>query len=289
MLPLLLTILSSLAISILLKLSEERKGDRVVVAGANYLVAALLGLILSDTTASIDPLWIAAGVLIGGGFVAGFLLLMRTIRAVGLAITASVARIATLGPVLLSILVYAESPSPITTIGILLGLLAFLLFGLDQSRRLRGTELQLTGLLLLTGVVVVMTGNDFAMKVAQYNRIDPGLLLLIVFGSAGIICWGIVLIRALTRRRRGTAMFPATMRDDMLRGGLLGLPNFFSSWFLLAALDQIPASIVFPATSAAGVALSALAAVLIWRERPGRAGWLGIGVAVVAVALMGMG
>ena len=289
MLPLLLTILSSLAISILLKMSEERRGDRLVVAGANYIVAGLLGLLLCDTGRGIEPLWIGGATLIGAGFVAGFLLLMRTIQVAGLAVTASVARVATLGPVLLSILFYAERPSTIAVVGIILGLGSFILFGVDQSRRGRDADLRLTALLLLGGVVVVMTGNDFAMKVAQYNRVDPGWLLLLVFGSAGLFCWGTVLIRGLMRRGRGEPMVSGTFRRDLLRGFSLGLPNFFSSWFLLAALDRIPASIVFPITSAAGVSLSALAAVLIWRERPGRAGWLGIAVALAAVALMGIG
>lgn len=289
MLPLLLTILSSLTISLLLKMNEERKGDRIVVAGANYIVAASLGFLLSDPAGSLEPLWIGLGMLIGGGFVAGFMVLMRTIRVAGLAITASVARIATLGPVLLAILFYDELPSPLEFAGILLGVVSFLLLGLDQSRRDRAGSLGRSGLLLLGAVFLVMTGNDFSMKAAQVARVDPGALLLVVFGSAAVICWGSILLRSLWRRRHDAPALPATFRRDLVRGLSLGLPNFFSSWFLLAALAVIPASIVFPITSAAGVLLSALAAVLIWKERPGRPGWIGIAVAALAVALMGVG
>src|SRR5688572_25145274 len=135
MLPLVLTILCSLSISLLLTLNEKRRGDRMVVAAANYGVAALLGLAMAKGRIDLPPEWLGASLLIGAGFVAGFHLLMRSIRSVGLAVTGSVARIASLGPVLLSILFYDERPSGAAWIGIGIGIVAFLLLGLGSRGR----------------------------------------------------------------------------------------------------------------------------------------------------------
>ena len=222
---------------------------------------------------------------------------MRTIREAGLAITASVARIATLGPVLLSIWVYNEHPTPLATTGIAIGLLAFLLLGFDRSGGRTASDRQspgLGGILLLVVLFLVMTFNDFSMKVAEVSAVDRGALLSFVFGSAGVMSW---ILYLFSRRKHtdGRSTSPlgrqpvSTFRRDVVRGLMLGVPNFFSSWFLIAALVELSGPVVFPITSAAGVVLSTLAAVVLWQERPGRAGWIGIGLASVAVVLLGLG
>ena len=301
MLALVLTILSSLSISLLLKTHEVRKGNRLVLAGSNYVVAASLGIILSEELRSgvpLSTLWLGIGFLIGVGFVAGFILQMRAIREAGLAITASVARIATLGPVLLSVLIYNEIPTLLGFAGIGFGLLAFLFIGRDQRKSgnssLSGTEqVHVGGVVLLTLLFLVMTFNDFAMKVTQVEGIDRGALLAVVFGSAGLICWMIVITQNISNRKArlqsGKKSNPVVSLHDVSRGLILGVPNFFSSWFLIAALEQLSAAVVFPVWSVAGLLLSALAAVMIWKERPGRDGWRGIALATVAVVLLGLG
>ncbi len=301
MFPLVLTILSSLSISLLLKTHEVRKGNRLVLAGSNYIVAATLGVLLTEKMpggAPLSALWIGIGFLIGIGFVAGFILQMRAIREAGLAITASVARIATLGPVLLSILFYNELPTPLGVAGIVVGLLAFLFIGRDQKRRVRAQPDQartvhVAGVLLLVLLFLVMTFNDFAMKVTQVEGVDRGALLAMVFGSAGLICWTLVLSGVVRRNSGGQQSAERRERHiqlhDVARGLLLGVPNFFSSWFLIAALEQLSAAVVFPVWSVSGLLLSALAAVLFWRERPGADGWRGIALAAVAVLLLGLG
>ena len=287
MLPLILTILCSLSISLLLTLNEKRRGDRMVAAAANYGVAALLGLVMAKGRIDLPPEWLGASLLIGAGFVAGFLLLMRSIRSVGLAVTGSVARIASLGPVLLSILFYNEQPSGTAWIGIGLGVVAFLLLGLGSRGRPAVEQddapVELSAALLLLAVVVVMTANDFAMKVAQVNGLDSGSVLAVVFAGAASLC-GVML---WARRGSLWEMSPFAGRD-LLLGALLGVPNFFSSYFLVAALHALPASTVFPIVSAGGVVLAALAGLLLWKERPSALAWLGIGLAAVAVGLLGM-
>lgn len=293
MTSLLLAILSSFAIALILKWSEERRGDRLVVAGSNYVAAVILGVVLGADLLPAD--WLLFGALVGLGFVAGFLLLMEGMKSIGLAITASVARVATIGPVILSVLVYAERPSPIVITGIVLGIASFLLFGLESSgssaRRRdeadRNDPVRFGSILLIAAIFIVMTINDFAMKVAQVNDVDRASLLVVVFGAAALLCWGIVAVRSI---RSEPGKRSASIRtSDLVRGFLLGIPNFLSSWFIIAALSEIAASIVFPVSSAAGVLLSVIAGMVIWRERHGPLGVGGIVLAVTAVILLGIG
>lgn len=282
MLPLILTICCSLAIAVLLKFNESRKGERVVVAAGNYVVAGLLGLLMGGSVESIQlPIqWMIVALLVGVGFVAGFMLQMYAIGTIGLAIPISIARIATLVPVIASAIIYGEYPSPIQIAGIVAGVAAFVMLGLAQSKSnidpSHPVGASTIGLLLL--ILVVMGANDFSMKIAQESAINQSGFLCFVFGFAGIICWGIILMRRV----------PITLRD-LLLGALLGVPNFFSSWFLVKALGELSASVVFPVVSAGGVILATLTALLFWKEYPTRAAWIGIALSAVAVALIGLG
>ena len=282
----LLSVLSSLAIALILKFNETRSGNRLVLAGMNYVVAASLGFLLSDSLTSLSIPWFGFAALVGGGFVAGFLLLMRSIREIGLAVPASVARIATLGPVLLSVLFYAERPGPVETAGVVVGLLAFITLGVAQRQPTERFKLDTSSLLLLASLLLVMILNDFAMKVVQVNNVEEASFLLVVFGVAGIVCWATVISR---RYFSQISIGPTIQPRDLLLGATLGVPNYFSSYFLILALKELPASSVYPIVSASGVVLTTLAAVLLWRERPSRTAWLGIALAALAVALLGTG
>ena len=69
---------------------------------------------------------------------------------------------------------------------------------------------------------------------------------------------------------------------------MLGIPNYFSVYFLLLALRELHAAIVFPTVSAGGVIAVTTTAVIFWREHPNRTAWIGIALAAAAVALLGL-
>ncbi len=277
MLFLLLTILSSLSISLLLKFNESREGERLVVAGSNYIVAGLLGIALADEmNLALPATWSVFGILVGAGFVAGFMMLMRSIRALGLAVPISVARIATLGPVVGSVIVFHEQPGLIQLIGIAIGIASFLMLGIAQRKPEKQFALDTKAIAMLGILFGVMVFNDFSMKIVQEGRVDKSAFLFYVFSAATALCWIIVWMRKLPVHRR-----------DIVLGLVLGIPNFFSSYFLILALRDLSASVAFPIISAAGVLATTAAAILIWKERPNRAAWIGIILAALAVVLLG--
>lgn len=271
-----LTILCSVAIAIILKVNEGRSGDRLVAAGANYVVAALLGLIFRQGSLG-EITWgtVGAGATVGVGFVCGFLLLMVGIERLGLAIPASVARLSMLLPTVASLLLYHEHPSPLAIAGIALGVASFLLLG---SVRGPGGEGRGGGLAIIIAIFVVSGCTDISLKVAQQSGLAHGPFLTIVFAAAAVLCW--ICAAASRREIRGR---------DLILGGILGVPNFFSGYFLILTLDRVPASVVFPAISAGVVVAVTLAALLFWKEHPTRRAWIGILLAALAVALLGEG
>jgi drug/metabolite transporter (DMT)-like permease len=279
MIYLALTILMSLLIAVILKINESRAGARLVVAGSNYVSASLLGLLLGSASGmSITAGWSLLGMAVGAGFVAGFMLLMRTIRDDGIAVPTSVARLSMLVPVIGSVLFFDEHLDDTRLIGILLGIVAFILLGLAQHRPGDGTRIDIRSISILLSLFLVIGLNDLAMKAVQQADIGSSGFLLLVFGTAAIICWIIVAIRRTELRR-----------NDVALGALLGIPNYLSTYFLMLSLEQLPAALVFPVVSAGGVVAATLAGIIVWREVPKPLGMMGIALAAIAVAILSLG
>ena len=71
-------------------------------------------------------------------------------------------------------------------------------------------------------------------------------------------------------------------------GILLGVPNYFSAKFLLKALDDIAAVVVFPTYSVATVVLISLAGLVLFKEKLGKKQWIGLGLILAALALLNL-
>jgi drug/metabolite transporter (DMT)-like permease len=278
MIYLVLTILGSLLTSVVLKVNETRGGNRFVVAGMNYTVAALLALAMGGLDhLGIGGGWIALGLLTGAGFIGGFLLLMQGIGMIGLAIPTSDARLSMLIPVSGSILLFGEYPSGPQIVGVGAGIAAFIMLGAAQRRRGSGEKLDLTAIGILVALFTIVGCTDFSMKAAQAQGIHKDAYAFWIFLSAAACCWIAVVVRR-----------PRLLGSDLMLGIVLGIPNYFSVYFLLLALRDLHASVVFPTVSAGGVIAVTATAVIFWREHPNRTAWIGIALAAVAVALLGL-
>ncbi|MBQ2669120.1 MAG: EamA family transporter, partial [Clostridia bacterium] len=77
-------------------------------------------------------------------------------------------------------------------------------------------------------------------------------------------------------------------RYDVLFGVLLGVPNYFCTRFLLKALTQIPAFIVYPSYSVATVILISLFGRLFFKEKLNRRQLIGVGIILVSLVLLNL-
>ena len=67
---------------------------------------------------------------------------------------------------------------------------------------------------------------------------------------------------------------------------LIGIPNFFSSKFLLLSLGGVPAVIAYPTYSVATLMTVTLAGVCFFKEKLGNRQWIALGVILVALVLL---
>ena len=275
MLNLALAILCSALVSVLMRLGSGGETARRPLLAVNYLTctAVSLAFLRGGLAPAAEGLAFALGLgLAGGGLYLGaFLLLQRNVRQNGVTLSSAFMKLGVIVPTALGFLAFGERPGAARILGILLTLAAIALLAGDGGER-RGGKLPSLILLMLCGGMA-----DGLSKVyeAYGNPALGGHFLCFVFAFALALCAGL----CLAQRQR-----PA--RRDWLFGVLLGVPNYFSSWFLLRALSSVPASLAYPVFSCGAILLTALIGRLLFHERPGRRQWAAVGVVLCALVLL---
>ena len=69
-------------------------------------------------------------------------------------------------------------------------------------------------------------------------------------------------------------------------GLLIGIPNFFSAKFLLGALEDIAAVIVYPVYSVATILTVTVTGILVFREKLEKRQWMALAMILVALVLL---
>jgi len=128
-------------------------------------------------------------------------------------------------------------------------------------------------------VLLLLTGGaaDAMSKVFEQlgSRELSSQFLYYTFQSALVLCAGMVVWKK-ERFTWGAAVF----------GVMLGLPNYFSTRFLLLSLRHIPAVIVYPVVSAGTIVVVSLAGVFLFQESLSRRKTAAIGIICLALVLL---
>jgi uncharacterized membrane protein len=107
------------------------------------------------------------------------------------------------------------------------------------------------------------------------------LFLSLCFYCAGTIGFTVIIIRKIKFKENFQA-------KSLLAGILLGIPNYFSIYGITRALGSniMESSALFPVNNMGIVALAAISALLIFKEKFSVANWLGILLSLGAIALI---
>lgn len=281
MLYLLLAIAASTSVALMLKVNDVEGGHPIVLLAGNYLMATVLGAIMllanSSRTFSLET--VALGAILALGFVFTFFIFAKAIGIAGTALATVASRLSLVIPVLLSMVLYHEAPTGFQLAGLALTFVTLALFYLSL-RTTKGEHHEAIAYVYLAILLVGIGINDFGLKLFSEWRpaTDEPLFLLCIFGFSFLYSATIMLVRR-------TPFHAPTFR----RGMILGVPNILCSLFLLGALSQLDAIVVYPSNNVGVILATALAAAFIWRERLNRYGVLALAMGAVAIVLMGLG
>jgi len=265
---LVLALLSSLSIVLLLRIFENKGFDRVVVIASNYLISGSMGFLFLSLKEFPGTKMLIFGAIIGLLFFISFSVFSLSLKRSGIASTVTFGRLSLAVPVIASICFWGEKPSLTDVLSLLLIFLIIILW----EKKIKNISPVLLLLFVLFGII------DASMKYfkIKFPEVDNNVFLITLFYSALIWSWIYIL---LSRRKvKGTAV---------LNGFILGIPNFFSSYFVLLALSEgIPAYVTFPFINIGIIITSALSGRILFREKPSARKVALIFLGIIAIILL---
>lgn len=270
---LLLAIGSSAMVSILMRLSGKKVTSDIGLLAVNYLMCSALALAFAGKMNLGSQLYITGGMGAFNGifYLAGFLLLQWNVKKNGVVLSATFMKLGLLVAMVISVCFFHEVPSLVQTVGFALAVIAIVLINYRKGEGAVGAKWGLLLLLLCGGMA------DGMSKV--FEELGPAGLgdpfLFFTFLTALGLCLAVMILKG---------GFPG--KWEVLYGLLIGIPNFFSSKFLLASLADVPAVIAYPVYSVATILVVSLVGVLAFRERLRKLQWVGMGIILVALVLL---
>ena len=276
MIDLLLAIASSAAVSIFMRVSEDRVSGNISMLVSNYIVCALMAVVFVGPKALLVPaeglgrtVWM--GVLCGMLYLVSFVLLQWNVGKNGVVLSSIFMKLGLLVPMVVSIAFFGEMPAPLQVLGFLLAVGAIVLINMETGH---GKVAFKAGLILL---LLAGGSGDAMSKVFEElgSRDQSNHFLLCTFGTSLVLCTALMLRK---KQRIGGR--------ELLFGTLVGIPNYFSASFLLRSLETVPAVIAYPTFSVGTIVVVTLAGVGLFGERLGRRQWVAVATILVALVLL---
>ena len=277
MLNLLLAILSSALVSITMRFSESKVRNNISMLMVNYVMCAALSWAFADFSVPRGTgVGFMAGLSIVNGvlYLAGFVLLQYNIRRNGVVLSSTFIKLGLLVSMVVSVVFFGERPGAQQWLGFALAVAAIVLMNFRPGEGKAGSAMFLLLLLLAGG------GGDAMSKVFEELG-NPALsdhFLLGTFLTAFCLCALWVALGRAGKPGKWEALF----------GALIGIPNFFSAKFLLGALTDLAAVIVYPVYSVATILTVTLTGVLVFREKLEKRQWLALGIILLALVLLNL-
>ena len=263
-------------ISFIMRLSTDKISANLSMLTTNYLVCSLLGavyggfkLVMPQAVGFSVTLWL--GLISGVLYLASFVAFQNNIRKNGIVLSAVFMKLGLLVPIVVSMLFFHENPTLTQIAGFCIAVFAIVLINMKKEAAGAHFGIGLIALLLLSGC------TDVTAKVFDVFGSESlsAQYLFYTFFTAFVLC---AVLAVRKKERPGY--------QEALYGILIGVPNFFSTKFLLGALAELPAVVVYPSFSVGTMLIVTMTGAAIFRERLSRIQWMALAVIVAALVLL---
>ncbi|AIZ65122.1 hypothetical protein PK28_08885 [Hymenobacter sp. DG25B] len=295
MLALLIYVLFSSAIVFTFKYFGQFRIPTFQALVVNYLTCTLVGWLMSGSP-SLAPLktggaWLVAAVVLGALFIATFYLVALTTQRVSVSAAAVATKMSLVIPVAFNLVVLRQAQRPYTAlnyVGMVLAVVAIILTvwkPVPAPAGSRGAQAARSAWLLPVLAFLASGSGDTLLNYAS-SRLLPmpahqALFPILLFGTAAVVGLFVLAGRLFAHVE--------TMQWRSLPAGIvLGILNFYSVYFLIRALGAFgnDGAFVYPLANIGTILLGALGGYVLFRERLGRTGQLGLMAALVALLLL---
>lgn len=284
MIYLLLSILFNAVLFVIIKLFAKFNIDALQALIVNYFVAFLVGLLFLEVDVVPQEImnenWFKGSILLGFVFISTFYATTITSQRNGLSVASVASKMSVIIPITLGVFLYNETLNAIKIIGILLALVAVYF----TSKKETGEVQKATNLLYPILVFIGAGTIDSSLKYLQTFHVASDKISL--FSSITFLCAFFVgLLILLFLSIQGKIQFSGR---NILGGIALGLPNYFSLYFLVKMLEAkaFESATLFTIHNIAIVIVSTFVGILFFKEQISIRNAFGIGLALFALYLV---
>ena len=266
------------------KLFEKYNIDNLQALISNYFISALLSLLLlsenDNIQSSIQSEWFIHAIILGTLFISIFNIYALGIQKIGIATSSVINKMSFVVPVVFSIIFYENEVFSLSILfGVLLALLGIYLSSTNNSSFNFDKKYLWIILIIFFGQGLVdIVLNDSKFYIPKDENILFFLILFISATTAGILI--------LFAKKQISHI----KIKNLLWGAIFGIPNFFSIFYFLKALQSdyfIDKSyLIFPLTSVGIVVTTTFLGVLIYKEILTKRNLIGITIAVISILII---
>ncbi len=278
-----LSVLFNTILFVIFKFFNKYDIDIFTALVANYITAFFVGYSINYQVFSFEETlekpWLLGAFLLGFLFISVFYVTAITSQRNGLSVASVSSKMSVIIPIIFGVILYQDSMGIYKVIGIFLALLAvYLTTKKDTAEESKGNLI--FPILLFFGAGFI----DTSIKLFQNNYVAPADISLfssITFLMAFIA--GIIIIIA--------RLFFNPIKivgKNIFAGVILGIPNYFSLYYLVKMLDSkvFDSSTIFTIHNVIIVIFSTLLGVFLFNENINKRNFLGILIAISAIVLV---
>jgi drug/metabolite transporter (DMT)-like permease len=279
---LLLSIVFSTFINLVFKWFSVFKVNKIQAILVNYLVCFSIGFVLSgdfNLLKIIGSDWFKYCIILGSLFVAIFLSMAMTTEKYGVSVNAVSAKMSVIIPVLFAYVYNSERFTIQFVVGILLSLLSIYLITKKKQIIIPKKYIYLP--------IIVFLGSgsiDTSLKLLELNYSNDISINTISYS----IFLGAFLVGTTFYTIKNQFNFSNWSSRNIISGIILGIPNYFSIYFLLTAIKSfsLKSAFVFGINNIGIVLLSTLLSMIIFKEKLTLINKLGILISVLSIILI---
>lgn len=284
MIYLILSIFFNSVLFVIIKLFAKYNIDALQALVINYLVAFLVGLFFLDNhfvpAEIISYDWFKGSLFLGFVFISTFYSTTITSQRNGLSVASVASKMSVIIPITLGVILYDETLNFIKIIGIILALVAVYFTSKKETGEIKKVDGLLFPILVFLGAGTI----DSSLKYLQTFHVPANQIGL--FSSITFFCaFSVGILTILFLSIFGKIQFSSR---NILGGITLGLPNYFSLYFLVRMLESkvFESATLFTIHNIAIVIVSTFIGILFFKERISMRNAFGIGLALFALFLV---
>ena len=287
MIFLILSIFVSVLFGISFKVIAVKNINAFQAIIVNYVVAGILGFV--TTKSNVTPLnifeqsWIYVAIGLGIVFISSLFVIAETTAKSGISVAQVANRMSVVVPISIAVIFYGDILSLAKIIGILLAIAAVYLVSHKEDKQNVSQKFWW----LFPVIIFICSGIiDSSINYAQRYLLkedDFDAFLSTIFATAFVFGFIVLLYQLIIKKEKfqGKAI-PA--------GIILGTINFGTMYFIISALNTniLEPSALFPINNLSILTISTLISVVVFKEKLSPKNWLGIGLSLLAILILGL-